>query len=251
MQIAKVVGTFYPETIEIKSEGGPTLHWRDPALNVQVDLAVHFEGKQVTVVCNLIELDLKKNSSNLLVVANNMAQTAVDLISFKTSEAPTILWRKFHFPDGSTTDIQSHERTFFGLAKSIDSDEAFSKMFAIALQEPETMLALRDLIDTVRFTYTAEVNCARAVEAIRNYFVPKGLDRKHGWKPMRDALNVSEAYTRYVIESSRLGRHGKRSERHPDLLEIGKRTWMMMDRYFAYRLRGDQSLPIADFPLLD
>jgi hypothetical protein len=70
---------------------------------------------------------------------------------------------------------------------------------------------------------------------------------------MRAALNATKPYVQSITEMSHGTRHGdwstERSEE--EARKTTERAWILMNRFLEYRKRGDQSLPLTDFPLLD
>jgi hypothetical protein len=63
---------------------------------------------------------------------------------------------------------------------------------------------------------------------------------------MRTALNVTKPY----IES--ITHHADWSVRNEDEgRKTTERAWVLMNRFLEYRKRGNQPLPLSDFPLLD
>jgi hypothetical protein len=113
-------------------------------------------------------------------------------------------------------------------------------------------LALRDLTEELRQAYSGPISCARAIETIRNYFIPAGGKRGDGWAPMRTALNASLNYVQSITNISRDPRHGNRSKDQGDEgRKTAERAWTLMNRFIEYRKRGDQQLPLSEFPLLD
>jgi hypothetical protein len=134
---------------------------------------------------------------------------------------------------------------------AIQSDADVHKILEMCLVEPPLFLAIRDLIDGMRTSYIAETNCTRAVETIRNFFIPEGGSRENGWGPMREALNASREYLVYITDLSRGPRHGDYfGTIAPKVRESAKRTWIVMNRFLEYRKRNNQPLPLSEFPLL-
>jgi hypothetical protein len=113
-------------------------------------------------------------------------------------------------------------------------------------------MALNDLIISVTLPHHAAVNCARAIDGIRNLMVPAGGDRKQSWLLMRQNLNVAESYLTFLTNVSIAPRHGDRTHIPGSVVtETVERSWIIMDRFLEFRKRGNCPLPIDRFPLLD
>src|SRR5262249_26539082 len=112
-------------------------------------------------------------------------------------------------------------------------------------------LVLNDLINAIRIPHITATNCSRVVEGIRHLIAPNQTE-KAGWAVMRAALNVDEAYLKFLSQQSYQPRHGNHQfvtrETNGEIL---RRAWTVMDRYIHYRKRADgKSLPESEFPLL-
>ena len=107
-------------------------------------------------------------------------------------------------------------------------------------------LALRDITEGIREEYTGPISCARAIETIRNYFIPEGGDRKDGWEPMRNALNAILSYVKSITDISRDPRHGDRSKGDGgEGRETAERAWILMNRFLEYRKREDPATAVS------
>jgi hypothetical protein len=143
-------------------------------------------------------------------------------------------------PAGTTHPIRVEDPELAEIAKLNPADPTFLETLHIVLRDPTLSLALRDLIDGMRQFHIGPINCARAIETIRNYFIPAGGERRDGWAPMQTALNVSESYLRFITNLSRDPRHGDRSYIPIDQTRLaGARAWSVMTRFLEYRRRGN------------
>src|SRR5690606_17090368 len=98
--------------------------------------------------------------------------------------------------------------------------------------------------------HTAIVSCARAIETIR-VLIAKNPNRRASWPILRDQLNISEACLNRITQPSTGPRHGHHHYMDGQTKEaIIFSAWEITDRFFEYRKRGDQPLPLSEFPLL-
>lgn len=129
---------------------------------------------------------------------------------------------------------------------------SFDEMYRIVACELDLIPALNDLIVSISLPHHAPINCARAIETIRELIMPtESDDREKGWKVMREQLNIDRDYLKFITQHSTKRRHGKRTGISPaDYQEIIRRAWNVMNRFLEYRKRGNQQLPLSEFPLL-
>jgi hypothetical protein len=110
--------------------------------------------------------------------------------------------------------------------------------------------ALRYLIEAITVPHESAVNCARAVEALRHIIAPN-QPRGHAWQTFRSALNISQEYLKMITDVSTGPRHGDPTHiQGTTTTEISRRAWVIMNRFFEYKKRNNQQLPLDIFPLL-
>jgi hypothetical protein len=251
MPLVRFTGTLYPTPIQISSAGGPTTHWNDQKLGLNATIDLKIENNAVEFRCEINQAD-RSSVHHLIGQVQIVADVFSSLFSFKTGYSFLLHIEKVHLPDGAIEDVLWFAPQFEKLATVVDSSEGMAKAINLLVRDRELSLAVRDITDCIRGTYTANLNLARSLESIRNYFVPTGDDRSEGWIPMRAALNISEARTRSITAASRDARHGRRTTGNGNVAEInGTKMWELMNRFIEYRNRGDQPLPLSEFPLLD
>jgi len=74
------------------------------------------------------------------------------------------------------------------------------------------------------------------------------------WKAMHNALNISREYQEFISMQSAGPRHGEPQQ--PIVvpantqMEVTRRAWQIMNRFFEYRKRNDIPLTAPDFPKL-
>jgi hypothetical protein len=120
----------------------------------------------------------------------------------------------------------------------------------IALSDPTIYVALIDLISSLPTAQEATVRCGRAVDAIRHHMAPQN-DRKAGWPAMRDNLNLTQQYLEFITDVSKGPRHGEvKSNTFSTSQEVLNRAWTVMNRFLEFKIRGNQQLPLPEFPIL-
>jgi len=249
MTVIRFLGSLIPRTFKVTSLGHPTVHWRFKDLQADIDFEI--SDNELVLSCET-NAATKEDIGRLLAEAALVADGFVSLLCFKTGFGITYVIDKCKMPDGTIEDVQWLTPAVENLAASLATNEGMGASLNLLLRDKELLLAVRDLADTIKSNYSAATNLARAVESIRHHFDPEGTanNRKPGWEAMQKALNVSPDCLRAIVEASRLSRHGKRINEDIHTEENGIRAWKVVDRFLQYRLRNDQPLPAADFPLL-
>jgi hypothetical protein len=199
-----------------------------------------------------VELDrLPSDYSLIHDLAHNMGRACVDILSFATGSYLSIYFDKFVAPDGETKNIDYKSSAVAGICTVCDANSApeLYQMLSLVISEPDLLMALNDLIEGLRPNLPA-VNCGRVIDALRN-IVARGEDPKKGWAKLGEMINVDAAYRKFISDLSIKPRHAERIYIDPPTTEeILKRTWTIMNRFLEFRKRGNQPLPLADFPML-
>jgi hypothetical protein len=111
--------------------------------------------------------------------------------------------------------------------------------------------SLEDLITSITLPHHAPVDCARAVERLRNLIATPGATISQAWHEMRNALRLDRSFLKLITDTSAAPRHGDPSYIPGTITtEIVRRSWIIMDRFLQYRKRGNNPLPATDFPVL-
>lgn len=181
-------------------------------------------------------LDLTQAMVDILGFAKGISLSVTfDTVSHDDKEAPVaICW-----PDVAK----------FCTAYSVESD--FAEILKLVIEEPPLFVALNDLNSAMSLHHLSPVNFARAVEAIRVMIAGANIGVSASWVKMHEALRVDEAYLKLITSTSAPKRHGdhKRVEGET-VAAVSERAWRVMDRFIAYRRRGNTPLPDAEFPML-
>jgi hypothetical protein len=186
--------------------------------------------------------------------AIDLARAAIDIFCFANGWGLTVWIDTFIKPDGAEQFLLAQMPqlaplcTAFNLAPSGGKIE---DVWRIVVGEPAIFMALNDLIAGITWPHYAPVNCARAIEGIRNMITPLGTDRKQGWPLMRANLNIEQGYLSFITDQSTGPRHGDRAFiPGTEVNKTVERSWIVMDRFLEFRKRGNQPLPLVEFPML-
>lgn len=256
MPTVHVKRTVFPPGIQLTVSNLPPSDWDEPRTGQTMHITTRITDSVVDVEFNVNHYD--ENDLNPLIVrAWELASVAVNIYSYSSGYGMAVLLDTFVRPDGTETTLLSHHDNLAANCKAFDLTmkqrgvNDLAQLYGLILSDLDLMKALNDLVSAITFPSSIAINCARAVEGIRNLMVSRGMDRKQGWPMMRERLNLDQKYLAFVTDASTAPRHGDRRPL-PDgtLLEVLNRSWKIMDRYLEYRKRGSQPLPIAEFHVL-
>ena len=226
-------------------------------LDIPVEISIGIENSKVDIEC-----DIERFQDDPFLIADlwkrslDLAKACVSLLSFASENAVTVVLDTVIKPDGSSSQLVSCHRnaqlcTAFSISgEALKDNPDFNQVLNIVLQEPPLFMALEDLISSVTMPNHAPINCGRVVDALRNLLAP-GVKVPQQWSVLRKALKCSPEYVTFISNTSIAPRHGDRTFIPGDVLnEVGKRTWILMNRYLELRKRGNQELPESEFPFL-
>ena len=132
-----------------------------------------------------------------------------------------------------------------------EQENLIGKIWDLVLSDPPLFQALDDLIVLITLPHHAAVDCARAIEGLRNLVAARGATVSRSWEQMRNALQLDRSFLQPITDTSTAPRHGDRNFiPGTTVTEIVRRSWIIMDRFLEYQKRGNISLPATDFPLL-
>lgn len=212
-------------------------------------VAVNIQQSVVTVA-----LDVDRFSDEMLGEmlhrAIRIAKASIDLVSFATGKGLYVVFERVTLPDGREGPINFDRPTLAGLCTAYSMGDAH-QMMHILLTEQDLWMALGDLTDTITQPDRVQINCGRAIETIRTLVDP-GPDRARAWQTLRDRLNISQAYLKLITDQSTPHRHGDYKPVESSTGDIAlNRAWTIMNRFLVYRKRGNEPLPISEFPVLE
>jgi hypothetical protein len=214
--------------------------------------ALKVKAGAVTIECELAAFDVERDRSILFCRALDFIRAMVDLTAFSSGVGLSVVLDRFTDVDGTTVEIGPVEKTLPPICTAFSSKDggaSFRKVWEITLKDPRLFFVFRDLNEAITQPHMGPANCARAVERIRNIIATGQRDK--GWAAFRTALNIDEAYVRFITETSRGPRHGDTAFIDgPTTRTVVERSWVLANRFLEYRKRGDVQLSLGEFPLL-
>jgi hypothetical protein len=207
---------------------------------------------QITVDCDVENYSHDKHYISCLVRAIDLVNASVNLLAFKMGLGVTVVIERSIEEDGSHRAISLRDLLLGSLVTAFSpDDESFDVVLEFVFQDLRLSRAIRDLTESIGGPHLIPTNCARAIETIRSIMLPANVDRKLGWKYLRDNLRATEGYIKLITDNGVGPRHGDLQYVAGDVTRvIATRSWILMTRFFEYLKRGKQPLPLADFPIL-
>jgi hypothetical protein len=251
MTILRFTGQIFPRALTLAVTNYPTLKVWD--YNKKADVGtidISIDNNEIAIVVNLTEID-ETSELGALANANDAVDAIVSLASFQSGQGFSFIIDKIHYEDGQISDLAIAEPSLAKLTTALRSETDVNTIVRLINDDKMLFLALRDLAESIRIRHSALINFARAIETIRNRFVPKGAEPEEGWAPMRSSLNLSKPFLQKITNASRNPRHGRRQWIQPPYGSLQEMAWQVMNRFLEYRKRGDHPLPVSEFPLLD
>lgn len=251
-------GRILPEVPELNMWNVPTVHYTEAAHD---DLPEGMMGEfHIAINHSMVDLIciVKQNSVSISRVHNRAIaylRAFVDLNCFATGAPLSVILDTVVSPDGEEQSLRPIHPLLPGLCTiAVNGPNGGIGLDVLdeITKEPMLFLALRDLISALGSADLAVVDCARAIEGLRNLMVPDEEDRKKSWGIFQANLNIDRAYREYVTNLSVGPRHGDRKQwiNGGEIDEILQRSWKIMDRFFHFVRRGKIPLAAPEFGLL-
>jgi hypothetical protein len=234
----------------------PELDWEDEPLGLKMHFIFHIVTSLVEVECQ-VNRYLPDDVPHLHMRALDLARACVDVWAFAKGVFPTVYLETFFPPKGDPQILVPQNPVVAGLCSSYKFDNNTSaentnldKVIRLLISDPALFMPLNELSMANTLPHLAPANCGRVLDGLRKLVVP-GFDPKKAWPIFQASLNADEKYLEFISDLSANPRHGDRSHiPAAPVMEAMKRTWVIMDRFIEYRKKGNQPLPLANFPLL-
>jgi hypothetical protein len=257
MQIVHFKGKvlpYDPAVLHIDVKDLPSLNWTDGQTGDSMTITTKIDASVVDIEFVVKNFD-EKDIPALMMKAWDLARAAVDLWCLKAGWGLGVVIDSIVKPDGTSGTLLSKNESLGALVTALDGSTPginnYDACYRLLVKEPPLFMALNDLIVSITLPHVATVNCARAIEGLRVLMAPAATDRKHAWPILQGNLNIDREYREYVTDISTGPRHGDRTFTPGTVVtETVKRSWIIMNRFLEYRKRGNQALPLAEFPLM-
>jgi hypothetical protein len=250
-------GRILPSPVKVSFQDIPTVKWTLPGSGLTLDLIVRISESKVEVECTLDPYQ-DQYDNEIYWRALDAARACVNVAGFATGYGMTVFFDEFVRPDGTIAplifaapiEILAECKAYKVNPVTLGDKKTLEQILLLVMTEPPLFTVLNDLIQAVALPHVIPANCGRVLDALRKLIAP-GTEPKQGWPVFRGTIHVDEAYTTFISEHSKNPRHGELVRYGGHITtEILKRTWIIMNRFLEFRKRGNQPLPLADFPVL-
>lgn len=257
METLRFDGRVLPTVVQVTIQDHPVINWNSPDENLNLTVKISIQQSMISVECETAKYDPNK-LPHIYNRAFDLSRAAVDLIAFQTGYGLTVIFEKLILPSGEVTEFLSSDPTVAALCTAYSTtfpsdlqNNSFDQALRIVSSDWRIAHVLRWLAEGLSIPHVHPTNGARAIEGIRNLIAPAGMPRGQAWREMRKVLNVSEDFLRYVTNFSTGPRHGEHGHiPGAETAEIYRRSWTIFNRFLEFKKRGDQSLPLSEFPML-
>lgn len=246
---------YSPNDYKIDAKDIPTVDWVDQSVGQTYRISTTLENSLIDIAFEVQSFNGADQLASMVMRAWDLSRALVDLVSFQHAWGLSVILDTLVMADGSVSTFMPKDERLAQYSSAIRSSDPtinnFDICYRLLLGEPALFMALNDLIVSITLPHHASVNCARAVEGLRVLMTSPTTDRKQAWPIFQTNLNIDRAYREYVTDTSTGPRHGDRAHIPGTVvMEVVKRSWIIMNRFLEYRKRGNTPLPWPEFPLL-
>lgn len=249
--VVRFRGKVLPESMQVTINFTPTVHWKADELRYEVDIVCRVDKSVIEIECTLSHWkpeyfpDLYRRSLDI-------CRAKVDVVGFSAACGLTVMLDTFEAPDGVVTPIMPTAPYLEGVCTAFSLDKGFDEVCMQVLQRPLLFMAIRELMTAISLPHVSLVECARAMDRIKNLLAPLESKDKTAWKLMRDTLRIDETYLKYITDASANPRHGQPGHTPGTITtEVTRRAWVIMNRYLQYLVQGEAPLDPIVYPVLD
>jgi hypothetical protein len=243
----RFIGKVFPTFLSVNAQY--SMRWDDDD-GWSVDFHIKINGSRLKVDCTADEFEESRHFLRMYLRARDFASAYLDLATFQSGKHLHCALQYWITPEGDCRYLYDTFGDTSQLSSAVKTVEDMQTLLPMVTTDPQTLLALRDLIRGVMTPHLGPIDCARALEAIR-YKIAPGEDRKKAWAELQARLRVEQSYLELITGTSTNPRHGNwQPIDGPTCHEIAIRTWTVMNRFLELKKRGLQSLPEGEFPVL-
>jgi hypothetical protein len=250
MPTIRFLGRIIPSCVNCTITGVPEISWNDPERGATYRFLIAVGNSSVTVSCQF-ENGEEPSFTDAYIRSLDLAKAAVDTLAFSTGHGLSVILEHWVDSKGVSSEIMLGDQNLASLSTVYKRPGGFNDVLAVVLADHKIFHALNDLILSNTLPHHAVVNCARVVESVRELIAGEGVAPARGWPLMRQVLNVDQNYLQLITDTSTGPRHGHRTRVDGTTTSlILERTWVVMNRFLEYRIRGNQQLERTKFPML-
>ena len=254
----RFTGYVLPRIFVFTANNLAPVKWKDNGVTpLEMEFRISIQTGIVDIVCDLNRNITEVELSTPLIRGLDIVKAIVDCLGFAKGLGLSVVLEKYYDATGKESDIAFKNEPLARLFTAFDLNPAntgknnFERMYRLVIGEPALFMALNELVGSLYIPHQIPVNCGRAIEGIRKLFAPVGTPRDQEWKLMRENLRLTSSYIELITNESKSPRHGDRTFIPASVLDpILERSWIIMNRFLEFRKRGNQPLPLSEFPEL-
>jgi hypothetical protein len=258
MAIFRFGGRVLPISQEFTMFGSLTVNWKDviePDVTLEMSASISITRGIVDILCDSNLHGNANADGQVHLRASDLANAVVNIYGFGKGVGLSVALENVVKPDGLKYTIEESKPDLAQFVTVLhpfkDARVDINPVLPIVLGDSTIFVALNDLVGSITRIQDAPMKCGRAVDAVRHAMAPAD-DRKGGWPAMRDKLNVTQPFLEFLTEQSKGPRHGDLKGGTFEInQEVLRRAWIVLNRFLEFKKRGDQPLPVQDFPVLD
>jgi hypothetical protein len=254
MPVVTFLGRVFPACYQVSLSHNP-LDWKWEEENLTLRFDCRLEKSVVTVACTL-ERYRPEYLNEIHKRAFDLVRSVLNLAAFSSGVGYSVVFESVIDTNGKKTMFALQDLALGYLCTSFSLNSQTGKtpiteIWDLVLRDLPLLVILDDLISSITIPHHAPVACARVVEGLRRLIATPRASDSQAWEQMRNALQVDRSFLKLITDTARAPRHGDWSFiPGTTVTEIIRRSWIIMDRFFHYRKRGNTPLAPTDFPLL-
>ncbi|MGA2525786.1 MAG: hypothetical protein ABSF79_04130 [Smithellaceae bacterium] len=250
MQSIHFLGRVLPPPARVTVSFNQSIKWEEADIGLAMEFTCHIENSKIDIECRT-EKYRSEHLGEFYRRALDICRAQVDLIAFKMGWGLTVVLETFIDSNGIASPIFQKDEGLAALCTAFSLDQGFGELCAKVIQSVPLFMALRDLVAAISLPHVSLVDCARAMDRLKHLVATPGTNDKQAWQQLQQALQIDEAYLKYITDYSANPRHGRPGHTPGTVTtEVTRRSWVIMNRYFEYLKRGNVALDSSEFPLL-
>lgn len=249
MDIVHFLGFILPNNPIISIAGHPKMRMTAPEIGVDLLYTVDITNSKIDITCEVEPRYRDELLIELRMRALDICRAAVNLVAFSGGLGLMTVLDTFVDTVGNPTVVTIANPKLAAACTSF-SAATFEDVHKFVREDIHLSVLLNDLIMAQTMTHTAQINCARVIDGLKNRIAP-GLKDKAAWAKFQETLNLGEDYLKFISKRSSDPRHGQLPiVTREEAGEIILRAWTVMNRYFEYLKGGSIKLESATYPVL-
>lgn len=206
----------YPAMARATVKGAPKIGWQAGDLSGSIE--VNIDGGNATVNCEINKFAMGEPVDLIIRHVHFVTKMYTSMLAFNSGIAMTLVLDTAILPDGKLLHLIHKDPNLSGICSAFTvpktndefaakADGSFTQVHNLLLEDRALCVALSTLTESLELPDATIINCARAMEHIRNLVSPD-QKRRDGWLALREVLNIDRPYLEFITNASTGPRHG-------------------------------------------